>query len=251
MITTTGRSNSIPKASGCRPTLLVLPPLVARELDESDGSLGALGRPFDHGTPFFIGLTGALGAAVAYLLFRGIADITSAIVIIGLALFLAIGLDPILDFLIEHGLSRGYAALIVILAIMLVAAGFAVAAVPVISHEVRHLLNNYPRYKANLAAGQGWDGRLAAKLPLTGYFKSKSATLKIPVSGGLLGAGKLLLSFGVAMVSVVALTIYFLIVLPGVKKLWLSMIPRSRRERVALLTEEGFDRVGGFMLGNP
>jgi hypothetical protein len=39
-------------------------------------------------------LTGALGAAVAYLLFRGIADITSAIVIIGLALSLAIVIKP-------------------------------------------------------------------------------------------------------------------------------------------------------------
>ena len=60
----------------------------------------------------------------------------------------------------------------------------------------------------------------------------------------------MLLSVGVATVSVVALTIYFLIALPGVKKLWLSLIARSRRERVALLTDEVFDRVGGFMLGN-
>jgi predicted PurR-regulated permease PerM len=48
----------------------------------------------------------------------------------------------------------------------------------------------------------------------------------------------------------VALTIYFLIALPGVTNLWLSLIPRSRRERVALLTEEVYGRVGGFMLGN-
>jgi predicted PurR-regulated permease PerM len=49
---------------------------------------------------------------------------------------------------------------------------------------------------------------------------------------------------------VVALTIYFLIALPGVRRLWLSIVPRSRRERIALLTDEVFSRVGGFMLGN-
>ena len=65
-----------------------------------------------------------------------------------------------------------------------------------------------------------------------------------------MGAGKVLLSLGAATVAVVALTIYFLIAPPGVKKLWLSLIPRSRRERVGLLTDEVFDRVGGFMLGN-
>ena len=37
------------------------------------------------------------------------------------------------------------------------------------------------------------------------------------MTGGILGAGKILLSVGVATVSVVALTIYFLIALPGVK----------------------------------
>jgi predicted PurR-regulated permease PerM len=35
-----------------------------------------------------------------------------------------------------------------------------------------------------------------------------------------------------------------------VKKLWLSLLPSSRRERVGLLTDEVFGRVGGFMLGN-
>lgn len=60
----------------------------------------------------------------------------------------------------------------------------------------------------------------------------------------------MLLSVGVATVSVLALTIYVLIALPGAKKLWLSLMGRSRCERVALLTDEVFDRVGGFMLGN-
>ena len=74
--------------------------------------------------------------------------------------------------------------------------------------------------------------------------------MKLPVTGGVLGPGKVVLSFAVATVSLVALTIYFLIALPGVRKLWLSLIPRSRRERVRLLTDEVFERVGGFMLGN-
>ena len=81
------------------------------------------------------------------------------------------------------------------------------------------------------------------KLHLTGYLNGKSK-LKLPVAGGLLGAGKALLSVGVATVSVVALTIYFLIALPGVKDLWLNLIARSRRERAALLTDEVFNRVG-------
>ena len=61
---------------------------------------------------------------------------------------------------------------------------------------------------------------------------------------------KSILSLGVATISVGVLTVYFLIALPGVKRMWLSILPLSRRERVGLLTNEVFDRVGGFMLGN-
>jgi predicted PurR-regulated permease PerM len=229
--------------------VLLLPPNVERELSNSNESLGALGRPLDRRTPFFVGLTGALGVAVAYLIARGIADITSVLVIIGLSLFIAIGLNPIVDFLIGRGLARGVTVGIVTLSFALVIAGFAFAALPPVAHEIHNLITNYPRYKAELASGKGWAGRLAVKLHLSNYLKGKSK-LKLPVAGGILGAGKVILSFGVATVSVVALTIYFLIALPGVTRLWLALIPRSRRERVGLLTNEVFDRVGGFMLGN-
>jgi predicted PurR-regulated permease PerM len=228
--------------------VLILPTKVEKELNETDESLGTLGRPFDHRAPFFVGLTGALGVAVAYVLFRGVSDISSVLVIIGLSLFIAIGLDPILVFLVHRGMSRGAAVAIVTFGFLLVIAAFCFAAVSPLSHEISSLVKNYPRYKSNIAAGRGWAGKLAVKLHLTSYLKGKSK-LKIPI-GGVLGAGKLILSLGVATISVVALTIYFLIALPGVKRLWLSLLPRSRRVRAELLTDEVFGRVGGFMLGN-
>jgi predicted PurR-regulated permease PerM len=239
-------SDSAPASSA---NVLILPSSVERERDESDENLGALGRPFDHRSPFFIGLTGFLGVAVAYAIARGIGDISSVLIIIGLALFIAIGLDPILVFLVNRGVKRGVAVLIVTLGFVLVIAAFILAAVGPLSHEIQSLVKNYPRYKSNIAAGKGWAGKLAVKFHLTSYLKGKNSHLKIPL-GGVLGAGKLLLSLGVATISVLALTIYFLIALPGVKKLWLSLIPRSRRVRAELLTDEVFGRVGGFMLGN-
>lgn len=228
--------------------ILILPAAVERELDESNDALGALGRPFNHRSPFLIGLKAAFGVAVAYVIVRGIADITTVLVIIGLALFVAIGLNPIIEFLICRGLRRGVAVGLVTIGFLSILAGFALLAVAPISHEVHVLVKNYPRYRASLVAGKGWAGRLAARLHLTGYLK-RSSKLKLPF-GGVLGAGELLLSLGVASISVVALTIYFLFALPGVKRLWLALIPRSRRGRVDLLTSEVFTRVGGFMLGN-
>ena len=242
-----GRAASDPDMR--EPDVLILPPAVERELTETDASLGTLGRPLDRRNPFFIGLTGALGVGVAYLIFRGLSDVASVLVIVGVALFIAIGLNPIIELLVSRSVPRGVAVAIVTLGFVLVVVAFIVVVIPPIAHEVNLLINNYPRYRANLIAGRGWAGRLTHKLHLTGYLDGKSK-VKLPVASGLLGAGKFLLSATVATVSIVALTIYFLIALPGVKRLWLSLIARSRRERVGLLTDEVFSRVGGYMLGN-
>lgn len=237
------RADSVPVET------LILPPAVQNDLNGTDESLGTLGRPFDRRNPFFVGMAAAFGVAVAYVVFRGLADVASALLIVGSALFIAIGLNPILEALIRRSLSRGWAVAIVTFGFVLVVAAFVLVAVPPISHEFHVLVTNYPRYKSELIHGKGWAGRLAVKFHLTGYLNGKNK-IRLPVAGGILGAGRVLLSVGVATVSVVALTIYFLIALPGVKKLWLSLVVRSRRERVALLTDEVFGRVGGFMLGN-
>ena len=149
--------------------VLILPSSVERALDASDDSLGALGRPFDHRSPFFVGLAGALGVGVAYVLFRGVADISSVLVIIGLALFIAVGLDPVVAFLVNRGLARGVAVGLVTLGFVLVIAVFVLAAVSPLTHEIQTLVKNYPKYKATVAAGKGWAGKLAVKLHLTSY----------------------------------------------------------------------------------
>jgi predicted PurR-regulated permease PerM len=46
------------------------------------------------------------------------------------------------------------------------------------------------------------------------------------------------------------LTIYFLADLPRVTRTMYRLVPRSRRPRAGLLTDEALARVGGYMLGN-
>lgn len=232
------------------PAGIVLPPGVESQDDKTGKNLGVAGRPLDRRTPFYVGLTGGLGLGAAYVIGRAIGDITSVLVLIGLALFIAVGLNPILVVLVRHGLSRRLAVAMVTLSLAIAVGAFVIAAVPPVTHEAQILVTNYPRYKANLASGRGWAGNLVARLHLTRYFKGKSKLDITSITGGVLGAGKLVLSLGVATVSVAVMTVYFLIALPGVKRLWLSLVPISRRHRVELLTEEVFDRVGGFMLGN-
>jgi predicted PurR-regulated permease PerM len=239
-----------PQQGTVPPDALILPLSAQEQLNEtSDPSFGSPGRPFNRRSPFFIGFTGALGVAVAYVIVRGIADVASVLVVIGLALFIAVGLDPIITWLVKRGTSRGVATGVVTAVFVLIIAGFLAAAVPPLSHEVQLFIKDFPKYRSDIVAGKGWAGHLIHRLHLQSYVED-TKHLKLPIANGLLGAGRIIISLGVGAVSVVVLTIYFLIALPAIKKLWLGTIPRTRRERVSVLTDEVFDRVGGFMLGN-
>ena len=97
---------------------------------EETGGLGRLGRPMDRRSPFFIGMAGAAGVAVTIGLVELAIKARSVLVLIGLALFIAIGLDPVVAWLTRRRIPRWTAVVIILLAGVGIAAGFVMAAVP-------------------------------------------------------------------------------------------------------------------------
>jgi predicted PurR-regulated permease PerM len=73
---------------------------------EETGGLGRLGRPMDRRSPFFIGLAGAAGVAVTIGLVELVIRARSVLVLIGLALFIAVGLDPVVNWLTRRRVPR-------------------------------------------------------------------------------------------------------------------------------------------------
>ncbi|HVE74439.1 MAG TPA: AI-2E family transporter, partial [Mycobacteriales bacterium] len=67
--------------------------------------------------------------------------------------------------------------------------------------------------------------------------------------GGVVGVGKVVFSAFFSTLTVLILTLYFLSSLPTIKAAAYRMIPRSRRARVGLLTDEILGRVGGYVGG--
>ncbi|MDA8297977.1 MAG: AI-2E family transporter [Actinomycetota bacterium] len=225
--------------------------LVIPKTAEFEESYGPLGRPFSRHSPFYVGFWGFLGVVLAYVLYRAVADISGVLLVIGVALFLAVGLEPAVDWLVRRGLARGLAVVVIIVAFLAIVGGFVASAVPPIAHEVSALTARLPRYRHEVATGQGWLGHLVRRLHLASYIEGKNASkVKSSLEGGALGAGKALASATTAIISGIVLTIYFLVALPRVKRMALNLVPASRRERAAALTEETFSRVGGFVLGN-
>ena len=80
--------------------------------------LGQPGKPLNQRSPFIIGLTAAVGVIVAYLLFRMLADVGSILELIGVSLFLAIGLNPAVVWLTNRRLPRWAAVVVVLLVVV-------------------------------------------------------------------------------------------------------------------------------------
>ncbi len=227
--------------------------VAGREGAAEERALATPGRPFTHSHPFYIGLMAALGVGVAVILFRTLADLGSVLQLIGLSLFLAIGLDPAVVWLTNRRLSRWAAVVIVVAVLVALVAGFVLAAIGPISREFHALQVAVPKWRDQAENGQGWLGHLAKQLHLTSQLKSNKLSTTISpsaVAGGVVGAGKIVISAVASVVIVIVLTLYFLIALPAVRTLWLRFMPSSRRLRAAAMTDEVLSRVGGFVLGN-
>jgi predicted PurR-regulated permease PerM len=223
----------------------------AAELEEDNSVFGAPGRPINRRSPFTVGLYGAAGVGVAYVLARMLVDASGMLVLIGLALFLAIGLDPAVQWLMRMRLPRWAAVVVVAVVTVGSVGGFLAAAIPPLVAQTTQFAHELPGYAAQLRDHSTTLGRLDARFHLQDRINNAVSSLSAgDVFGGLLGAGKVVLSATASTLTVLVLTVYLLADLPRIRRLIYRLIPASRRPRAILLGDEMFTRVGGFVLGN-
>jgi len=112
----------------------------AASIAEETGGLGRLGRPVNRRSPFFVGMAAAAGVAVTYGLVELLIHARSVLVLIGLALFIAAGLDPAVNWLTRRRLPRWAAVIVILLVLAAVIAGFVASAVPPLTAQVTALV---------------------------------------------------------------------------------------------------------------
>jgi len=222
----------------------------AAEVAEKTGGLGTPGRPVNRRSPFMIGMTGAFGVAVAYGLIELIIRARSVLILIGLAMFIAVGLDPIVGWLVRHRMPRWAAVLTVVACGFAIAAAFLAAAIPPLASEATALAHQIPHYMHTLQDRNSQLGKLNVKYHIQQRLSSLVSGGGSSLVGGVLGAGALVLSTASAIVAIMVLSIYFLAGLPQIKMFGYRLVPHSRRPRVILIGDEIFAKVGGYVLGN-
>ena len=217
--------------------------------EQAEDHLGEPGEPLGH-SPYYIGFFGGLGALTAYWLGQQILTVGSILVLIVVSMFLAAGLNPLVEWFMNRGLKRSWTVLAVIVMVLGGLALFIAAIVPVISDQVQALTDNAPGWLDQLQKNeqiQKWNDDYEIISKAKDYIADGNFGQKL--FGGVLGFGLAVLGALANAFVVVVLTLYFLASLPKTKSAIYQLAPASRRDRVTRLGDQVLRGVGGYVSG--
>jgi predicted PurR-regulated permease PerM len=214
-----------------------------------DGEFGPPGPPLNRRNPFLVGLLGGLGLLTAYGIFLGLRNAASILVLIFIALFLAIGLNPAVTRLRSWGLRRGLAVTVIALAVVLLLCGGVFALVPPLVTQTGQLIENVPDFIESLQRNETVRDLVQRYDILSRVQSALDAGTVTNALGGVVGGARLLFGTIFNVLTVLVLVIYFLAAFDRIKEGGYALVPRSRRQRVRLLTDEILGKVGAYMVG--
>jgi len=208
------------------------------------------GAPLKKHSPFYLGFLGAAGALLAFWLGQQILSISSVLTLILVAMFLAVGLNPLVELFMRRGIKRTWAVLLVIIGVLAAIALFVLSIAPVVSDQVTTITERAPDWFSQLQNNgtiQDLDEKYDVIARVQKMIDDGKWTNQI--FGGVLGVGVAVVSALVNAFIVIVLMLYFLASLPSIKRFAYQLAPASRRDRVTDLGDRILANVGGYVLG--
>ena len=196
-----------------------------------------------------------LVVAVTYLAGRLIYKLREIILIMAVAGFIALLLNPAVTFLqrwVVH--RRGAAVAIVTVVALLVFAGLATAFGYPLVNAITHLAGNLSNYVNQAEHGKGPIGHLLSKYHVQHWVQKnlapKLTSFAKNLSKPALTLGKGALTLVIAMFTIFMLVLLLLLEGPKMRRGLLGMMSPSSRVTVVRVSEEVGKAVTGYMFGN-
>ena len=205
---------------------------------------------------FRMGLFGGLGVLVAIGIGTAITSLASILTYVAAAIFLALGIDPLVTWLEKKKIKRPLAILIVLVGVLGVVAGLVLAIIPVIADQVDNLSQQIPKISRAIA-----DGSLIASikealpwLAVDDLVTQVTNSLQDPSLLGGFGGGVLQAGIGLATgvagaLIIVILMLYFVASLASIKRGLYQLVPATKRPRFVDISEQISDSVGRYVVG--
>jgi predicted PurR-regulated permease PerM len=221
----------------------------AAELRTAEEPLGRPGRPLNSRSPFMIGLFASAGVAVTALVVELVIVAKDVLVLMGLALVIAIGLEPAVAWLGRRRVPRWAGVTVVILAVLGAFGGFLSIAIPQIVTQATTFATQVPTILQDLQDRNSFLGDLNQRFDIVANVQSLLSSGGLSLFNGILGASAVVLDVLSSTLIVVVLIIYFLGDLPRIRRGMYRAMPSSRRPRFILIADEIFAKVGAYVLG--
>lgn len=211
-----------------------------------------------HGA-FRLGLLGGLGVLTALLIGSAVTTLATVITYVGFALFLALGLDPIVRNLVKRKFPRPLAILTVVVSMLGLFAGFILAVIPIVVEQVTNLYNSILEFLTTHNSLGELIAALQSVVPVETLNVQKTVDsivlfLSDPANLANIGGGVLSVGAGFAngilgAFLTLMLTIYLVVSLPTIKNSMYRLVPASTRESFVHIADQVVDAVGKYVIG--
>lgn len=206
--------------------------------------------------PFRVAFIATLGVGLGIVLISSVQTLSTILLYVGTALFLSLGLDPVISFLERRRLPRWAAVLITILALLALFAGIILLVIPIIAQQVGQLIAAITdiiergTWEQDL---KGWLHDLFPNLEVDtvfAYVADWLANLDFAAIGeNIIAIGATVVAGLAGAFIVLILTIYFTAALPNLKSAVYQLVPASKRARFIDLADQITDSVGYYVIG--
>ncbi len=185
----------------------------------------------------------ALIGAVVALFLLGL--LRGTLLVVLASFVLAIGFQPAIGWFERRGMRRGLGLALVLMSFLVIFGVLAALAVPLIVTQAGEMLSELPELIERLQAGDGLIARLAGMVDLDRITTEGTSdpVAALEVVGSVAG-------FAFNFLTVLLVTPYFAMSMPGIKR-WLVRLLRPRhREDFLRLLGESTDLIANFIVGN-
>jgi len=185
----------------------------------------------------------ALIGAVVSLFLLGI---LSGILLLILASFvLAIGFQPAISWFERRGMRRGVGLALVLMGFLVVVGGLLALALPLIVSQVGEMLEQLPVLIEGLQEGDGLVARIAGLIDVGQITTEATAdpATAFEVAGDVAG-------FAFNFLTVLLVTPYFAMSMPGIKRWLVRLIRPKHREDFLGVLGDSTDLMANFIVGN-
>ncbi|WP_418202283.1 AI-2E family transporter [Arthrobacter dokdonensis] len=216
------------------------------------GNIPASGGMFRH--PIYFGFMGTVGVGIAIFLNYIVANTSQLLLWIVTALFIALGLDPVVRWLETRKVPRPLGIVLTLVVLLGAVAIFFATLIPTIVDQTTQLVQKAPGWINDFLSSDLFH-QLDVQYHVVDTINQQvakffqNAQTVGGVFGGVVGVGTTIANGLFGTLIVLVLSLYFLASMPSIKKWGYRLAPRSRRARVEELSEEITRGVGNYVIG--